>query len=113
MESKKSLTYKVTREGATEPPFSGEFNYNKKEGIYSCINCGKIIFSSEHKFDSGTGWPAFYALIEDEAVKEQMFKAKLAAFELPHVKSSTDKDLKTKLRKAETIKEVFKVLSHF
>ena len=70
MESKKSLTYKVTREGATEPPFSGEFNYNKKEGIYSCINCGKIIFSSEHKFDSGTGWPAFYALIEDEAVKE-------------------------------------------
>ena len=50
---------------------------------------------------------------EDEAVKEQMFKAKLAAFELPFVKSSTDKDLKTKLRKAETIKEVFKVLSHF
>ena len=50
---------------------------------------------------------------ENEDIKEQMFRAKLAAFELPHVKSSTDKDLKTKLRKAETIKEVFKVLSHF
>ena len=50
---------------------------------------------------------------ENEDIKEQMFRAKLAAFELPHVKSSNDKDLKTKLRKAETIKEVFKVLSHF
>ena len=70
MYNKKSLSYRVTKEGATEPPFSGKYNYNKKEGNYSCINCGKEVFSSEHKFESGTGWPSFYALIEAGAVKE-------------------------------------------
>ena len=64
MESKKSLTYKVTREGATEPPFSGEFNYNKKEGIYVDIVSGEPLFCSVHKYDSGTGWPSFYNTID-------------------------------------------------
>ena len=59
MLNKKNLIYQVTREGATEPPFSGEHVNNKKIGNYTCINCDAIIFSSEHKFDSGTGWPSF------------------------------------------------------
>ncbi len=70
MNHKKNLAYQVTREGATEPPFSGEYLNNKKEGYYLCINCEKIIFSSEHKFDSGTGWPSFFSLIDNQAVKE-------------------------------------------
>ena len=70
MKDKKNLAYQVTREGATEPAFSGEYLNNKKEGYYLCINCDKKIFSSEHKFDSGTGWPSFFTLVDDQAVKE-------------------------------------------
>lgn len=70
MDDLKSLTYKVTKEGATEPPFSGEYNNNKKVGNYSCINCGRALFSSKHKFDSGTGWPSFYAVNDSNALKE-------------------------------------------
>ena len=70
MKNKKDLAYQVTREGATESPFSGEYLNNKKEGYYSCINCNKTIFSSEHKFDSGTGWPSFFRSVDDKAVKE-------------------------------------------
>ena len=67
---KKTLSYKVTREGATEPAFSGEYNNNKKNGYYLCINCEQLLFSSKHKFDSGTGWPSFYTLADNKAVKE-------------------------------------------
>ena len=70
MLNKKDLIYKVTREGGTEPPFSGEYVNNKKIGNYTCINCDAIIFSSEHKFDSGTGWPSFYDLLDNKAVDE-------------------------------------------
>ena len=55
----KNLKFLVTRKGATEPPFSGEYNNNKEEGFYNCVNCGTMLFSSKHKFDSGTGWPSF------------------------------------------------------
>ena len=71
MMNKKDLAYKVTREGATEPPFSGEYNNLKKRGIYKCINCNSILFSSEHKYDSKTGWPSFYKLLNKEAIVEE------------------------------------------
>ena len=51
--------YKVLRQKGTEAPFTGKFNYNKATGIYSCGACGANLFSSDTKFDSGTGWPSF------------------------------------------------------
>jgi peptide-methionine (R)-S-oxide reductase len=62
--------YRVLREEGTELPFVNKYNNNKKKGIYSCAGCGNPIFSSETKFDSGTGWPSFYAPLSEEKVKE-------------------------------------------
>ncbi|MCC5898764.1 MAG: peptide-methionine (R)-S-oxide reductase [Phormidium sp. GEM2.Bin31] len=63
--------YKVTRKHGTERAFSGEYHDNKKTGIYKCICCGTPLFTSETKFDSGTGWPSFYAPINEENVAEK------------------------------------------
>jgi peptide-methionine (R)-S-oxide reductase len=52
--------YRVTREHGTEPAFSGALWDEKKEGVYVCVCCGKPLFSSETKYDSGSGWPSFY-----------------------------------------------------
>lgn len=63
-ELKKLLTplqYKVTQEKATEPPFSGEYDIFFKDGSYFCIVCKQKLFESAQKFDSGCGWPAFFA----------------------------------------------------
>src|SRR5687768_5170398 len=51
--------YKVMRMGATEPPFTGKYVNNKKDGMYHCAACGAALFSSTAKFESGTGWPSF------------------------------------------------------
>lgn len=51
--------YKVLREKGTEAPFSGEYDHTFEEGDYVCAACGQKIFSSDYKFDSGCGWPAF------------------------------------------------------
>ncbi|MBI2668243.1 peptide-methionine (R)-S-oxide reductase MsrB [Candidatus Woesearchaeota archaeon] len=52
--------YHILREKGTEPSFSGKLLYNKEKGQYCCAGCGAELFSSEKKFDSGTGWPSFY-----------------------------------------------------
>ncbi len=52
--------YRVTREGATETPFSGALLHNKADGSYTCVCCDSVLFSSEHKYDSGSGWPSFW-----------------------------------------------------
>ncbi|MEG4996749.1 peptide-methionine (R)-S-oxide reductase MsrB [Microcoleus sp. B4-D4] len=63
--------FKVTRKKGTERAFSGEYHDNKKPGIYKCICCGTELFKSETKYDSGTGWPSFYAPINEENVKNE------------------------------------------
>ncbi len=60
--------YQVTQKAGTERPFTGETWDNKKDGKYRCIVCDAELFSSETKFESGTGWPSFWAPIENEAV---------------------------------------------
>ncbi len=56
--------YAVTRKQATERPFTGEYVHNKAEGTYNCVACGQPLFSSKTKFESGTGWPSFWDVIE-------------------------------------------------
>lgn len=61
--------YRVTRHNGTEPAFSGKYHDFKDKGIYACANCGNELFSSKAKFDSGTGWPSFYAAISEKSIK--------------------------------------------
>ncbi len=71
-EWKKNLTeeqYHITREKGTEPPFTGKYYNSKEKGIYKCICCGNKLFSSETKFDSGSGWPSYFAPVSEENVK--------------------------------------------
>lgn len=73
-EWKEQLTpqqFRITREKGTERAFTGAYYSTKEKGIYSCICCGQPLFSSETKFDSGTGWPSFYAPISEENVKAE------------------------------------------
>jgi len=60
--------YHVTREKGTERAFTGAYWDHHDEGTYTCVCCGNPLFSSEHKFQSGTGWPSFYQPIRPEAV---------------------------------------------
>jgi len=63
--------YHVTREHGTERAFSGEYYDSKEKGTYRCVCCGAELFSSDTKFDSGTGWPSFYAPASEENVTER------------------------------------------
>ncbi|MDJ1174758.1 peptide-methionine (R)-S-oxide reductase MsrB [Roseofilum capinflatum] len=60
--------FKVTRKKGTEPAFSGAYYNNKQPGTYQCICCGTELFTSEAKYDSGTGWPSFWAPSKKEHI---------------------------------------------
>ena len=60
-----SEEYRILREEGTEPSFSHPLNNEKRKGIFSCAGCGTALFSSDMKFDSGTGWPSFYTSLND------------------------------------------------
>ena len=61
--------YEVMRRHGTEPPFTGKYTYSKEHGTYRCAACGAELFSSDTKFDSGTGWPSFTDPAVAEAVE--------------------------------------------
>jgi peptide-methionine (R)-S-oxide reductase len=61
--------YAVMREGATEAPFTGKLLHNHETGDYICAACGKVLFDSSTKFDSGSGWPSFYDVKNSDAVE--------------------------------------------
>jgi peptide-methionine (R)-S-oxide reductase len=73
-EWRKELTpeqYEVTRKKGTERPFQNEYAENHDKGLYRCVCCGNALFSSDTKFESGTGWPSFYQPIAPENVKTE------------------------------------------
>lgn len=61
--------FAVCRKKATEPPFTGKYTYCKDDGIYRCTCCDNKLFSSNAKFDSGSGWPSFFEPISEDSVK--------------------------------------------
>lgn len=67
--------YFVARKRGTEPPFSGKYYDFKGKGVYRCVACGNGLFSSEAKFDSGSGWPSFWAPVSDESIDEREDKS--------------------------------------
>ena len=71
MSSLTSEQYRVTRQGATERPFSGAYVDCKTAGVYLCVCCGEALFASETKFDSRSGWPSFWQPIAESAVGDE------------------------------------------
>jgi peptide-methionine (R)-S-oxide reductase len=77
-EWRKQLTpeqFHITREKGTERPFTGKYHDNKERGIYKCVSCGNDLFSSEAKFDSGTGWPSFWKAISELNIRTEIDKS--------------------------------------
>lgn len=62
--------YQILREAGTERPFSGKYNDTKTQGSYKCAGCGTELFSSDAKFESGSGWPSFYEALDPTKIKE-------------------------------------------
>jgi peptide-methionine (R)-S-oxide reductase len=74
-EWKKKLSkeeYFVLREKGTERPFTGKYWKHKEKGTYKCAGCGVELFSSETKFDSGSGWPSFYVALDKDKIEEKL-----------------------------------------
>ena len=65
------LQFEVTQNSGTEAPFSGEYDKHSEEGIYLCVVCESKLFSSETKYNSGSGWPSFYQPLMHESVLEK------------------------------------------
>lgn len=73
MDPKKKLSpeaYNVCFLKGTEPPGSGKYLHNKEKGMYVCAVCGQKLFSSDTKYDSGTGWPSFWDMADSNAIKK-------------------------------------------
>ena len=66
------MEYRVLREKGTERAFTGRYNAEKREGMYHCRGCGTPLFSSDTKYDSGSGWPSFYDVVSEESVREEV-----------------------------------------
>jgi peptide methionine sulfoxide reductase msrA/msrB len=67
--------YRITQRAGTEPAFCGTLLDNKKDGVYTCVVCGLPLFSSEHKFNSGTGWPSFFREVDEAHVARKVDRA--------------------------------------
>ena len=64
-------SFRVTRQHGTERPFANRYWNSKERGTYACVCCGQPLFKSDTKYDSGTGWPSFWAPVDGEAVAEK------------------------------------------
>lgn len=62
--------FQVTQQCGTEPPFSGKYYYHDETGVYQCVCCGEPLFRSSEKFESGSGWPSYWAPVSDSAIRE-------------------------------------------
>lgn len=67
-----SEQYSIAREKGTERAFTGKYYNNKEDGVYKCICCGEPLFTSDTKYDSGSGWPSFFKPINDEKIDEEV-----------------------------------------
>jgi len=63
--------FDICRNKGTERPYTGEYENAKEKGVFACVCCGQALFSSSHKFDSGTGWPSFWKPASDDALEEK------------------------------------------
>jgi peptide-methionine (R)-S-oxide reductase len=64
--------YRITREKGTERPYTGEYNKFEGEGVFRCVCCGNELFTSDTKFNSGSGWPSFYQAIKKDNILEEI-----------------------------------------
>jgi peptide-methionine (R)-S-oxide reductase len=69
------IQFQVARKHSTEPAWSGKYSTNKDIGIYNCVCCGEALFDSDTKYDSGSGWPSFYAPISENIVETTVDKS--------------------------------------